>query len=101
MNMPGFTAEAACDAVATTQYVTAFGCFMAMTTDVTPQLMIQQVPCWINKRWEVCNNVVDDPGGWGVPPWIGDVACRQCRGRCNKLRDPLKRQDCLDGCPCD
>lgn len=105
-NMPGFTAEAACDAVSMTQYRTTIGHFIAITSAVTPQLMIQQVPCWTydkwgNGGWGICNNVVDDPGGWGIPPWIGDVACRQCRARCNKLRNPVQREDCLDSCPCD
>lgn len=41
----------------------------------------------------------DDPGGWGVNPGVGDVACRQCLARCSRV-PTSRRPDCLDSCPC-
>ena len=103
MNMPGFTAELACDLVSTTHYRTNGGYSGEAMPAVTPQ-MWADAPFWTcdenhqNCRWVTTSNWYDDPGGWGVPPWIGDVSGRQCIARCNKIKNPQAKADCLDIC---
>ena len=92
MNTPGFTAEASCSLVSTTHYQAAVGRYCEAMPAITPQL------------WRIWKGSDDVPGGWGVPPWIGDLRDRQervrqkCTTRCKKIVNPEERLDCLDSC---
>lgn len=118
MNMPEFTAEAVFHAKSRTCYRGVYRSGSIACSGVVTQLIKINVPsplypnspfgpqCYClgpNCEYTYCPGIGggDDPGGWGVPPWIGDVACRQCRARCNKLKNPMQKEDCLDSCPCD
>jgi len=51
-----------------------------------------------NCAWVVTQNWYDDPGGWGVPPWIGDTSGRQCMARCGRIKNPAARAECRAEC---
>jgi len=101
MKIPGFTAEHGYQTAPTSRYRMSGVHSENATTTVIPQL-------WRNDTYWQCNNGkcrlvtvqnwYDDPGGWGVPPWIGDVGSRQCVARCNKIKNPAAKADCLDAC---
>ena len=97
INMPGFTAEAACYLKSMTHYRTSMGRHDGTMPAVTPQLW-RSDNFWQNGGWTITQTWYDDPGGWGVSPGIGDVTERQCRARCNKVANRELRAECLDGC---
>ena len=96
LQIPGFTAEASISQTSTISSM-ASDANQIGSEMIIPQLM-RQVPCWHSGGWQICDIPYDDPGGWGVPPWIGDVSGRQCVARCNRITNPIRRADCLEGC---
>jgi hypothetical protein len=109
-NIPEFTAEASlCPSIG--YYRSVFD-NRAASNAILPQMMTRAEaeefmrslltgPGVVPPPWLGGGGGDVDPGGWGVPPWIGDVACRQCRARCSRIQDPVRKEDCFDSCPCD
>lgn len=100
-NIPGFTAEIACNSSSMTYYRSLTGYNSMIIATVNPQLWIE-APMW-NCIDGICKNSstniwYDDSGGPAVYPGIGDVAERQCFARCKKIRNPIVREACLDNC---
>jgi hypothetical protein len=100
MPFPGFTAAAAAEATPLGHYRGAARAIAA--GGIAPQ-QIYTVPCGKhdasgNFYWGTCDLGYDDPGGWGVDPNIGGYKPAQCIARCKRIKDPVKRADCLDIC---
>ena len=104
MNLPGFTAEASLyRSIEHYQMVATLKGGSLSLTPVLPQLTDAWLfdnnrPSWANDaaRGEALG--AEDPAGWGVPSWIGDVGERRCQARCRKITNPQQRAECLENC---